>query len=95
MGQSLIEPVHAVLTSLDQLLATSPHFDPATDSRTFTVVASDYVTLILLRPLLERLYREAPSVAVNVVPVSGATEVSLERLRSTWSSCHARSPRPR
>jgi DNA-binding transcriptional LysR family regulator len=68
-----------VLTSLEQLLATSPHFDPATDQRTFTVVASDYVTLILLRPLLERLYAEAPSVAVNVVPVSTAMEVSLER----------------
>src|SRR6202000_2523099 len=78
-GQSLVEPVHAVLTSLEQLLATSPHFDPATDARTFTVVASDYVTLILLRPLLERLYREAPRVAVNVVPVSGQSELSLER----------------
>jgi LysR family transcriptional regulator, nod-box dependent transcriptional activator len=79
LGQSLVEPVHAVLTSLEQLLTTSPHFDPATDQRTFTVVASDYVTLILLRPLLERLYAEAPNVAVNVVPVSAAMEVSLER----------------
>ena len=79
MGQSLVEPVRTVLTSLDQLLTTSPHFDPATDVRTFTMVASDYVTLILLRPLLERLYAEAPGVAVNVVPVSGQSELSLER----------------
>ncbi|HEY4701185.1 MAG TPA: LysR family transcriptional regulator, partial [Streptosporangiaceae bacterium] len=79
MGQSLVEPVRTVLTSLDQLLTTSPHFDPATDTRTFTVVASDYVTLILLRPLLERLYAEAPGVAVDVVPVSGQTELTLER----------------
>lgn len=79
MGQSLVEPVRTVLVGLEQLLATSPHFDPATDAHTFTVVASDYVTLILLRPLLERLYREAPRVAVNVVPVSGATELALER----------------
>ena len=79
MGQSLVEPVHTVLVGLEQLLATSPHFDPAADTRTFTVVASDYVTLILLRPLLERLYREAPHVAVNVIPVSGATEAELER----------------
>jgi LysR family nod box-dependent transcriptional activator len=79
LGQSLVEPVHSVLTSLEQLLATSPHFDPATDVRTFTVVASDYVTLILLRPLLARLYADAPRVAVNVVPVSGQSELSLER----------------
>ena len=31
MGQSLVEPVRAVLVGLDQLLTTSPHFDPATD----------------------------------------------------------------
>jgi LysR family nod box-dependent transcriptional activator len=79
MGQSLVEPVRAVLTGLEQLLATTPHFDPGTDERTFTVVASDYVTLVLLRPLLERLYDEAPHVAVNVIPVSGATQVELER----------------
>ena len=79
MGQSLVEPVRAVLTGLEQLLATTPHFDPGSDERTFTVVASDYVTLILLRPLLERLYDEAPHVAVNVIPVSGATQVELER----------------
>ena len=79
MGQSLVEPVRAVLTGLEQLLATSPHFDPATDERMFTVVASDYVTLILLRPLLERLNREAPGVAVTAIPVSGTTEAELER----------------
>src|ERR1700677_4298632 len=79
LAQALVEPVHATLTSIGQLLATTPHFDPGTDERTFTVVASDYVTLILLRPLLERLYEEAPHVAVNVIPVSGATQVELER----------------
>ncbi|MGD0698380.1 MAG: LysR family transcriptional regulator [Trebonia sp.] len=79
MGQSLVEPVRAVLTGLEQMLATTPHFDPGSDERTFTVVASDYVTLILLRPLLERLYDEAPHVAVNVIPVSGATQAELER----------------
>ena len=79
MGQALVEPLHAALTGLEQLLATTPGFDPSVDSRTFTVVASDYVTLVLLRPLLELLYREAPGVVVNVVPVDGATAVQLER----------------
>jgi len=79
VGQSLVEPVRAVLVGIDQMLVTKPHFDPGADERTFTVVASDYVTLILLRPLLARLYSEAPRVAVNVIPVSRATEVELER----------------
>ncbi len=79
MGQCLVEPVRAVLADLEQLLAARPHFDPARDARTFTVVASDYVTLVLLRPLLERLYLAAPQVAVNVVPVGADTEGLLER----------------
>ena len=41
MGQALLEPTHLALTSLEQLFATTPRFDPAVDSRTFTVVASD------------------------------------------------------
>jgi LysR family transcriptional regulator, nod-box dependent transcriptional activator len=82
LAQALIEPVRAALTGLEQVLVTEPHFDAAVDARSFTVVASDYVTLILLRPLLERLYAEAPRVAVNVIPVSAATEVELDRAQA-------------
>lgn len=81
LGQSLVEPVRAALVSLEQVLSTRPDFDAGSDERTFTIVASDYVTLILLRPLLERLYDEAPRVAVNVIPVSGATEAELQQSR--------------
>jgi DNA-binding transcriptional LysR family regulator len=66
MGQALLEPVHDVLASLEHLLTVSPDFDPRTDNRSFTVAASDYVTLVLLRPLSEELYRDAPGLAVNV-----------------------------
>jgi LysR family nod box-dependent transcriptional activator len=79
LAQSLVEPVRAALTGLEQVLVAQPHFDAAVDVRNFTLVASDYVTLILLRPLFERLYAEAPRVAVNVIPVSAATEIELER----------------
>lgn len=78
LGQALVDPVRAALVSAEHLLATRPHFDPRADERTFTIVASDYVTLILLRSLLQRLYSEAPKVAVNVIPVSGTTESELE-----------------
>lgn len=78
-GQALIEPVRSVLVAMEQMLATKPRFDPAGDTRSFTVVASDYVTLILLRPLLEALYDEAPHLSVNVIPVSTATAVELEQ----------------
>ena len=82
LAMALVEPVQAALTSVEHVLATRPHFDAATDARTFTLMASDYVTLILLRPLLERLYAEAPRVAVNVIPVSATSEIELERAQA-------------
>ena len=57
-------------------------------------MASDYVTLILLRPLLERLYREARDVTVDVIPVSGDTEVSLERAQVDLVIVPREIPRP-
>ncbi|WP_099042450.1 LysR family transcriptional regulator [Mycobacterium neglectum] len=79
MGQALLEPVHAVLAGLDQLLMITPAFDPKVDSHSFTIAASDYVTLVLLRPLLEQLQHEAPGVTVNVVPVNLSTSMAVER----------------
>jgi len=77
MAQALVEPLRDVVIGLEQLLLSAPHFDPTTDAREFTVVASDYVTLVLLRPLLAQLYREDVRIAVNVLPYTGSVE--LER----------------
>jgi len=77
LGQALVEPLRTALVGVEQLLATSPDFDPAVDQRRFTVVASDYVTLVLLRPLIEQLFREAPGVVVVTTPVDGTTALAL------------------
>jgi DNA-binding transcriptional LysR family regulator len=79
LGQALVEPLRAALVGVEQLLSTSPHFDPAVDQRRFTVVASDYVTMVLLRPLIEQLYREAPGVVLDTIAVNGTTALALER----------------
>lgn len=41
-------------------------FDPLTDRRSFTVVASDYTAFVLLRPLISRLAETAPLQRINV-----------------------------
>jgi len=79
LGQVLVDPVHDVLAQLHHLLRIKPTFDPKSDSRSFTIAASDYVTLVLLRPLLEQLHREAPQVIVNVVPINLSTSAAIER----------------
>lgn len=64
---ALAEPVRRGLAAFGAALAPAV-FDPATAERTFTVLASDYVELVLLPPLLRRLEREAPSIRLEVVP---------------------------
>ncbi|WP_216870495.1 LysR family transcriptional regulator [Modestobacter excelsi] len=59
------EAVRAVHTVFDRPRG----FDASVDRRSFTVLASDYATLILLRPLIARLAQEAPLQRINVRPI--------------------------
>lgn len=68
-AQALREPVAAVIAQVDTIINLGSTFDPATDDRAFTIVASDYVALVLLRPLIERLQTTAPRVQIRVRPV--------------------------
>ena len=79
LAESLIDPVHEALTMIEQTLAFGSHFDPSTDHRTFSVVASDYVTLVFLRPLLARLTAEAPNVRLHLRPVTADYRDLLRR----------------
>ncbi|HWD03928.1 MAG TPA: LysR family transcriptional regulator [Amycolatopsis sp.] len=71
LAESLEEPVRQLMVDTNAILSVRRQFDPATDERAFTIVASDYVVLTLLRPLLRRLTTETPRVRVHVRPVGG------------------------
>ena len=68
-AESLVEPVRAVLMQIESIVNVRANFDPLVDARTFSIIASDYVALVLLRPLLERLPQIAPNVQIHVRPV--------------------------
>lgn len=79
LAQSLIVPTRSILAETEALLKRRPTFDPTVDARTFTVVASDYMTLVLIRPLLAQLHAAAPRVRVTVQPVSRRMHEQLDR----------------
>ncbi len=54
-AEALIEPVRDVLATIEQRIVAPPSFDPAHDQRAFSLVASDYTGVVLIRPLLERV----------------------------------------
>jgi DNA-binding transcriptional LysR family regulator len=79
LAQSLLRPLQEILAGIEDVLTLRPEFDPAHDNRLFTVVGSDYVTLILLRRLLEVLDAEAPKVTVRIEPLAVGFQSRLEQ----------------
>lgn len=81
-AESLVQPVREAIAAVEGVMGAGGHrqgFDPGVDHRTFTILASDYVTFVLLRPLLAELAVEAPDVRIDIVPVQ---EDFVGRLRS-------------
>ena len=83
-GKKMIPTAHAaelapqvasMILSLRALISAGTGFDPATSQRRFKVEASDYITTVLLVPLLEVLQREAPHIGLELsLPSDGSTE---------------------
>ncbi|MBG0566964.1 LysR family transcriptional regulator [Actinoplanes aureus] len=78
-AQALIDPVREVLATIEQTIVRPPVFDPATDTRRFTVIASDYVGVMLLRPLLGRLAGVAAGLRLDATPVDSSYLTALQR----------------
>ncbi|WP_394938045.1 LysR family transcriptional regulator [Psychromicrobium sp. YIM B11713] len=76
---SLQEPLSEILSEVERLLHSGAAFDPETARRSFTILANDYASLILLRQLIERLENIAPSVSVRVAPVDDGLMEQLRR----------------
>jgi DNA-binding transcriptional LysR family regulator len=68
LAKDLAGPVHDVLVRINEILDRRGTFDPLTSTRSFTVIASDYVSVMLLTPLLERLALEAPGLRLKITP---------------------------
>lgn len=71
----LAPEVSAAIAQLRSLISASSAFDPRTSSRQFRIEASDYITTVLLVPLLSVLAREAPGIRLDIsLPTEGSSE---------------------
>ncbi len=80
LGESLAEPVRQILLQIKATIHAKPVFDPATSTRQFSVMMSDYVDTVLMAEVLRRAGAAAPRVRFNIVSndVSSPTE-AIER----------------
>ncbi|SDM31043.1 LysR family transcriptional regulator [Allokutzneria albata] len=66
LAESLVPRVTKLLADIGVVMSAAAQFDPATAERVFAVTASDYVTAVLLRPLLRELLDTAPGVRLSI-----------------------------
>jgi len=80
LGESLADPVRQLLLQVKAIIHTAPGFDPATSTRHFSVMMSDYVATVLMSDVLRIAEAVAPGVRFNIMSndVSTPTEF-LER----------------
>lgn len=78
-AEGLVEPVRAVLEQIRSTIAVPPPFDPATCDRTIRIMASDYITEVLLTTALTDLLQSAPNMRFEVQTMNEALLETLER----------------
>ena len=69
LARRLLPDVRDALRQVERTLEARPEFDPATSTRTFSLVMSDYAVTVLVDPLLRRVHEEAPQVGLTVHPL--------------------------
>lgn len=79
-AEQLIDPVRSALSGVQEVLNRADHsFDPQRDQRTFTIMSSDYLTLVLLQPFLIHLHENHPGIRLHIQPLRESFGKILER----------------
>jgi DNA-binding transcriptional LysR family regulator len=78
-AQNLAPLVAQALVDIEMRIMGAAIFDPATSQRSFRMCASDYVTVVLLQPLLAKLEKCAPGVRVEISAPAPEALPQLER----------------
>jgi DNA-binding transcriptional LysR family regulator len=77
LAQELAPQLRQQLQGVEDLLNARRAFVPASEQRTFSIAASDYVVFLLLQPLVARMAGHAPGVKLQFVRLDSA---SVDRL---------------
>lgn len=75
----MLQPqIATALQALRGVIASATHFDPALSDRQFRIATSDYISVVLIAPLLARLQDTAPHIRIEVTLPTENTIEALE-----------------
>jgi len=78
-AEELIEPTRLILEQIRNTITVPPEFNPMTSERHLRIMASDYVTEVLLGPALRDIDEIAPSMKFEVLGMRSGAVDALER----------------
>ncbi len=67
VAEALVEPVRDFLLQAEAILHNNPVFDPASSTRKFRILMSDYVEMVLMTAALPRIEQFAPGIRFEFV----------------------------
>lgn len=79
LAASLAAPTRDALLNIQLSITTRDAFDPAKSDRRFRIVASDFMTVVFLRKVVERVAREAPGVSFELLPFDDQPDEPVRR----------------
>jgi LysR family transcriptional regulator, nod-box dependent transcriptional activator len=79
LALSMLQPIRDILLQVDSVASSNVQFDPLTSRRNISIIASDYVTDVLLNKVLLRLPREAPGISAEIRPFTGSFVQDFEQ----------------
>ena len=79
LAEDLVNPVRETLLAIEKVVNKDQAFDPATSSRRFRIMMSDYAAIVLMTRALPAIQQMAPNVAIELVSNSELALPSLDR----------------
>jgi len=81
-AEMLLPQIQESLRGVERAIATPTSFDPQTATRTFRIIASDYIMVAVLVPLSARLAACAPNIRMEIIPPGEQSIAEIEQGRA-------------
>ncbi len=78
-ADSLAPEIRRILGSVDSIIQMSSEFDPGKSKRVFRLMASDYISTVLIGPAIQRLAEVAPHIQLDIRLPSEQVGIEFDR----------------
>jgi LysR family nod box-dependent transcriptional activator len=79
LALSMRQTIRNILLQVDSVVTSNVQFDPQHSQRKISIIASDYMTDVLLNKVLLRLAKEAPRISFEIRPLTASFVQDFEQ----------------